>query len=234
MRANLLSHGRGRLRHHRRRRRGDHREHRAPALAARPGTAARRRTCATASSARRREVVRPTVFSLLIIIAAYLPIFLLQRVEGRIFAPMANTVVAALLGALLFSVTLVPVLATLRLPQADRATASRRCCAGAQRALRADAALGAATRPRRAVARRRCCAARRAALALCRGSAREFLPELNEGALYVTFTLPSNISPRPRGARWCRASPSILQRAAAGRGGAVAARPARGRHRRRR
>ena len=42
------------------------------------------------------DVVRPTMFSLLIIIAAYLPIFLLERVEGRIFAPMANTVVAAL------------------------------------------------------------------------------------------------------------------------------------------
>ena len=58
-------------------------------------------------------MVRPTVFALLIIIAAYLPIFLLQRVEGRIFAPMANTVVAALAGALFFSVTLVPVLAAL-------------------------------------------------------------------------------------------------------------------------
>src|SRR5215831_9821455 len=65
-------------------------------------------------------VVRPTVFALLIIIAAYLPIFMLQRVEGRIFAPMANTVVAALLGALLFSVILIPVLASLayrRLPR---------------------------------------------------------------------------------------------------------------------
>src|SRR5262249_56900107 len=60
-----------------------------------------------------RAVVRPTVFALLIIIAAYLPIFLLERVEGRIFAPMANTVVSALAGALFFSVTLVPVLAAL-------------------------------------------------------------------------------------------------------------------------
>ena len=60
-----------------------------------------------------RAVVRPTVFALLIIIAAYLPIFLLERVEGRIFAPMANTVVAALSGALFFSVTLVPVLAAI-------------------------------------------------------------------------------------------------------------------------
>ena len=53
-----------------------------------------------------REVARPTLFSLLIIIAAYLPIFALQRVEGRIFAPMANTVVSALVGALLVSFTL--------------------------------------------------------------------------------------------------------------------------------
>src|SRR5437762_12766194 len=60
-----------------------------------------------------RSVLRPTVFALLIIIAAYLPIFMLERVEGRIFAPMANTVVSALVGALLFSVTLVPVLASL-------------------------------------------------------------------------------------------------------------------------
>src|SRR5207245_9588780 len=58
-----------------------------------------------------REVARPTLFSLLIIIAAYLPIFTLQRVEGRIFSPMANTVVSALIGALLVSFTLVPVLA---------------------------------------------------------------------------------------------------------------------------
>src|SRR5215470_4553338 len=57
------------------------------------------------------EVARPTLFALLIIIIAYIPIFSLQRVEGRIFAPMANTICAALLGALLFSFTLVPLLA---------------------------------------------------------------------------------------------------------------------------
>ncbi len=47
-----------------------------------------------------KEVARPTLFSLLIIIAAYVPIFSMQRVEGRIFSPLANTVVSALLGAL--------------------------------------------------------------------------------------------------------------------------------------
>src|SRR2546428_5386958 len=57
-----------------------------------------------------REVARPTLLSLLIIIAAYLPIFSLQRVEGRIFGPMAHTVVSALVGALVMSFTLVPVL----------------------------------------------------------------------------------------------------------------------------
>ena len=46
------------------------------------------------------EVARPTLYSLLIIIAAYIPIFSMQRVEGRIFAPMANTVVSALVGTM--------------------------------------------------------------------------------------------------------------------------------------
>jgi cobalt-zinc-cadmium resistance protein CzcA len=135
-------------------------------------------------------VVRPTVFALLIIIAAYLPIFLLQRVEGRIFAPMANTVVSALAGALFFSVTLVPVLAALvwRKPPSHgespvlRWAASRYepmlayCCRRPALVLGVAAALlvgAAAVLPRL-------------------GS--EFLPELNEGALYMTFTLPPNTS----------------------------------------
>jgi cobalt-zinc-cadmium resistance protein CzcA len=62
-----------------------------------------------------KEVARPTLFALLIIIAAYIPIFTLQRVEGRIFAPMAHTVVSALIGALVFSFTLVPVLSAFAL-----------------------------------------------------------------------------------------------------------------------
>ena len=56
------------------------------------------------------EVGRPTLFSMLIIIAAHIPIFTLQRHEGRIFAPMAYTVVSALIGSLLFSLTLVPLM----------------------------------------------------------------------------------------------------------------------------
>src|SRR5205814_4974878 len=56
------------------------------------------------------QVGRPTFFSMLIIIIAHVPIFTLQRHEGRIFAPMAWTVVSALVGSLLFSLTLVPLL----------------------------------------------------------------------------------------------------------------------------
>src|SRR5437773_5511755 len=56
------------------------------------------------------EVGRPTFFSMLIIIVAHIPIFTLQRHEGRIFAPMAWTVTSALIGSLLFSLTLVPLL----------------------------------------------------------------------------------------------------------------------------
>jgi cobalt-zinc-cadmium resistance protein CzcA len=55
-----------------------------------------------------KEVFRPAVFGMLIIMLVYLPIFALQGVEGKMFHPMAFTVVAALLGALIFSITFVP------------------------------------------------------------------------------------------------------------------------------
>ncbi|HTZ75566.1 MAG TPA: CusA/CzcA family heavy metal efflux RND transporter [Candidatus Aquilonibacter sp.] len=58
------------------------------------------------------EVQRPVFYAIGIIITAYLPIFMLQAVEGRIFHPMAWTVAFALLGALLFSIILAPVLSS--------------------------------------------------------------------------------------------------------------------------
>jgi cobalt-zinc-cadmium resistance protein CzcA len=59
------------------------------------------------------EVIRPVFYARAIIITAYLPIFTLQSVEGRLFKPMAWTVSFALLGALLFSMLVGPVLASL-------------------------------------------------------------------------------------------------------------------------
>jgi len=58
------------------------------------------------------EVQRPVFYAITIIITAYLPIFTLQRVEGRLFRPMAWTVAFALLGALIFSMVLAPVLSS--------------------------------------------------------------------------------------------------------------------------
>jgi len=60
-----------------------------------------------------REVQRPVFFARAIIITAYLPIFTLEHVEGRLFRPMALTVAFALLGALLFSLSILPVLSLL-------------------------------------------------------------------------------------------------------------------------
>ena len=59
------------------------------------------------------EVQRPVFFAIAIIITAYLPIFTLQLVEGRLFKPMAWTVAFALLGAMVFAIFIVPVLSAL-------------------------------------------------------------------------------------------------------------------------
>jgi heavy metal efflux system protein len=136
------------------------------------------------------QVARPTFFSLLIIIAAYLPIFLLQRVEGRIFAPMAHTVVSALCGSLVLSITLVPVLAAMayKKPIAHRESpvlvaATRLYLPTLRVCLRHPVVVIGASLVSLAVA---------VQLLGSRGS--EFLPELNEGAMYLTFTLPPNAS----------------------------------------
>ncbi len=60
------------------------------------------------------EVLRPVFYARAIIITAYIPIFTLQSVEGRLFKPMAWTVCFALVGALLFSIAIAPVLALLQ------------------------------------------------------------------------------------------------------------------------
>jgi cobalt-zinc-cadmium resistance protein CzcA len=66
------------------------------------------------------EVQRPVFYAIGIIITAYLPIFTLQRVEGRLFKPMAWTVAFALLGALMFSMLVAPVLASFFYPKGTR------------------------------------------------------------------------------------------------------------------
>jgi cobalt-zinc-cadmium resistance protein CzcA len=63
------------------------------------------------------EVRRPTLFGELIILVVYLPILFLEGIEGKLFRPMALTVVFALAGSMLMSLTLVPVLSSLVLPR---------------------------------------------------------------------------------------------------------------------
>lgn len=137
-----------------------------------------------------RQVARPTIYALLIISAAYLPIFLLQRVEGRIFAPMAHTVVSALLGSLLFSVTLVPVLATLAYRKG--ATHRESPVLKAAEMIYLPSLRAALRHPFMVIGTAVASLLLAGYILANRGS--EFLPELNEGALYLTFTLPSNVS----------------------------------------
>ncbi|MDW5441272.1 CusA/CzcA family heavy metal efflux RND transporter [Polaromonas sp. SM01] len=136
------------------------------------------------------EVGRPTLFSMLIIIAAHIPIFALQRHEGRIFQPMALSVTTALIGALIFSLTLVPLLAfwmlRKKLPHGDN-----RLVAKCKRVYTPvlDWALG----HRRLVVIAALAAFGLSILVASRlGS--EFLPELNEGTIWVNVRLPSSVS----------------------------------------
>jgi cobalt-zinc-cadmium resistance protein CzcA len=66
------------------------------------------------------EVRKPTMFGELIIMIVYLPILTLEGIEGKLFRPMALTVVFALVGSLVLSLTLMPVLASLLLPRKPR------------------------------------------------------------------------------------------------------------------
>jgi cobalt-zinc-cadmium resistance protein CzcA len=136
------------------------------------------------------EVGRPTLFSMLIIIAAHIPIFALQRHEGRIFQPMALSVTTALVGSLIFSLTLVPLLAywmlRKKLPHGDN-----RVIAAAKRVYTPvlDWAL---------THRRKVVIIALSAFVLGLGAAArlgsEFLPELNEGTFWVNWDMPASQS----------------------------------------
>lgn len=141
-------------------------------------------------SAATREVARPMVFAIAIIVTAYLPIFTLQRVEGKLFAPMAWTVAFALLGALLLAVTLVPVLSTFFFRSRIKELHNPLLELVRRHYLRIVEAV--IRRPRWAIL---------AALVLLGGDlvmarhiGSEFLPHLDEGAVWMRATLPANVS----------------------------------------
>src|SRR5215510_6257580 len=136
------------------------------------------------------EVGGPTFFSMLIIIMAHLPIFTLQRHEGRIFAPMAYTITSALVGSLLFSLTLVPLLCfyLLRrgLPEHDNLLVH--LCKRLYRPVLVSALGHPKTVLTAAIV------ALAVSLSLVPRLGSEFLPELNEGTLWVNIMLPPSLS----------------------------------------
>lgn len=136
------------------------------------------------------EVDKAIFFSTAIIIAAFIPLFTMQGVEGQIFAPMARTYVYALVGALLATFTVAPVLSAFLLPEAvkEQETLIVR---------KLTAAYGFLLR--RALAYRGVTVGAALVLlvltvALVPRLGTEFLPKLEEGNLWIRATLPPTIS----------------------------------------
>jgi heavy metal efflux system protein len=132
------------------------------------------------------EVAQPIVFAIAIIIIVFLPLFTLQGVEGKMFAPMALTISFALGGALLLALTLVPVLASFAFKPGV-----------AMREPRLVRVLRAGYRPLVTGAVRRPVVVVVVALAAFAGSlalfpflGSEFVPTLREGTFYVESALP--------------------------------------------
>ncbi len=139
------------------------------------------------------EVQRPVFYAIGIIITAYVPIFTLQRVEGRLFKPMAWTVTFALLGALTFSMLIAPVLASFFFRKGVRewrnpvmSLLTRAYRAALRRAIQARwATIGAAM----------AVLGVSAYLAFSGIIGSEFLPHLDEGAIWTRGTLAPSTGP---------------------------------------
>jgi heavy metal efflux system protein len=139
------------------------------------------------------EVQRPVFFAIAIIITAYLPIFTLQAVEGRLFRPMAWTVAFALLGALTFSIILAPVLASMLMSKGAKEWKNP-----VMEYLRERYRHGVtwAIHHHRIVVSGGVCALILAIfLAFSGVIGSEFLPHLDEGSLWVRGTLEQSVGP---------------------------------------
>jgi heavy metal efflux system protein len=137
------------------------------------------------------EVQRPVFYAIGIIITAYLPIFTLQAVEGRLFKPMAWTVAFALLGALLFSMVIAPVLASIFFRKGVKEWhnpvlifMTNRYRSAVKRAIEHRyATVGF------------CASALAASILVSGGIGSEFLPHLDEGAIWARGTLAPSTGP---------------------------------------
>jgi cobalt-zinc-cadmium resistance protein CzcA len=156
-------------------------------LAQRHGTSYRVRDVIFRSAA---EVNRPIVFALAVIVAAFLPIYALTGPAGKLFRPMADTTIYALLGSRLLTLTLIPVLCLWGLRKGVKERTNRpfewirdQYARGLDWCLRHTRATVVASIVLFVVS---------IGIALSRGG--EFMPKLDEGSLWVRATMPYTIS----------------------------------------
>ena len=136
------------------------------------------------------EAVRPVIFSVLVIVVALIPLFTMQGVPGKIFAPMSETYVFALAGALLFAVLFSPILASFMRPEKVRAHHTILVTWLGKR----YAAALKWTMSRRKTTLAIAGTAFIITLLLTRFLGGEFMPKLEEGNLWVRATLPQDVS----------------------------------------
>ncbi len=136
------------------------------------------------------QVTRPIFFASLIIITAYLPLFSFERAEAKLFTPMAYTMGYALFGALLTTLALVPALAYFAFRKPGRVYHNRwleRLTDGYERVLAACIA-----QPR--IIYGVVIFALLAVVGLGMTVGREFLPDLDEGALWLQVQMPTGVA----------------------------------------
>jgi cobalt-zinc-cadmium resistance protein CzcA len=136
------------------------------------------------------QVARPLTFAVLIIMTVYVPIITFQRIEGKLFTPMAVTISVAVVGALLLTLTLIPVLSALllRRPPAERESPVLRVL----RALYRPAVRWCVRWPWVPIGGATLVFA--GALVVFMLLGKEFLPELDEGDIWLRVKLPVGIS----------------------------------------
>ncbi|WP_410211683.1 efflux RND transporter permease subunit [Aquirhabdus sp.] len=135
-------------------------------------------------------VGRPIFFATLIIITAYLPLFAFERAEGKLFTPMAYTVGYALLGALICVITLIPGLAFTALRKPRKVFVNRPLIWLTRHYQRILVILLARPSITYVIAG----ISLIAVVALGATTGKEFLPDIDEGALWLQVQLPSGIS----------------------------------------
>ncbi len=133
------------------------------------------------------EMGHPILFSKAIIILAFLPIFTFQRVEGKIFSPVAFTLTFALLGAILLTLTLLPALLSYAVKNKDLAEQHSGWMHKLQERYRALLLWAAGHRTAIVSA---CIGLLAITLALSPLLGSEFLPKLDEGNIWLTISLP--------------------------------------------